>query len=195
MAKRRSPAAKLFRAEAAAIPIRPCSRRGLPCRPCRQERGALLPHRFTLTRDFGRFDFCGAFPEVALGGRYPPPFLRGARTFLAPRMARRGHPADRPFAVGPFGAPGQARWPLTVRSPMLCSSGSRLSGDRSQKKSRPCSHTRVIAPLPAPSLRRDAALRNARSDFQPPLQDLRSTSRYAGRLRPMQRRKTARRAS
>ena len=33
-----------------AIPIRSCSRRGLPCRPCRQVRGGLLPHPFTLTR-------------------------------------------------------------------------------------------------------------------------------------------------
>ena len=31
-----------------AAPIRSCSRWGLPCRPCRQGRGALLPHRFTL---------------------------------------------------------------------------------------------------------------------------------------------------
>jgi len=32
-----------------AAPIRSCSRWGLPCRPCYQERGALLPHPFTLT--------------------------------------------------------------------------------------------------------------------------------------------------
>jgi len=32
-----------------ATPIRSCSRWGLPCRPCCQGRGALLPHRFTLT--------------------------------------------------------------------------------------------------------------------------------------------------
>jgi len=31
-----------------AAPIRSCSRWGLPCRPCHQGRGALLPHRFTL---------------------------------------------------------------------------------------------------------------------------------------------------
>jgi len=30
----------------------------------------------------GRFAFCGAIPGVAPGGRYPPPFHRGARTFL-----------------------------------------------------------------------------------------------------------------
>ena len=34
----------------AAAPIRSCSRWGLPCRPCCQGRGALLPHRFALPR-------------------------------------------------------------------------------------------------------------------------------------------------
>ena len=32
------------------VPIRSCSRWGLPCHPCHQGRGALLPHPFTLTR-------------------------------------------------------------------------------------------------------------------------------------------------
>ena len=32
-----------------AFPIRSCSRWGLPCHPRRRERGALLPHPFTLT--------------------------------------------------------------------------------------------------------------------------------------------------
>ncbi len=31
------------------VPIRSCSWRGLPCRPCHQVRGGLLPHPFTLT--------------------------------------------------------------------------------------------------------------------------------------------------
>ncbi len=38
-----------------AIPIRSCSRWGLPCRPRCRRRGALLPHRFTLA--------CSATPE------------------------------------------------------------------------------------------------------------------------------------
>ncbi len=38
---------------APAAPIRSCSRWGLPCRPCYQGRGALLPHRFALA-DGGR---------------------------------------------------------------------------------------------------------------------------------------------
>src|SRR6266852_8393686 len=36
-------------AACAAPPARSCSRRGLPCDPCRQGPGALLPHPFTLT--------------------------------------------------------------------------------------------------------------------------------------------------
>ena len=72
------------------VPIRSCSWRGLPCRPCYQRRGGLLPHPFTLSPDRGPrwFAFCGAIPGLAPGGRYPPPCRRGARTFLdaeAPR--------------------------------------------------------------------------------------------------------------
>jgi len=60
----------------AVIPIRSCSRWGLPCQRCRQRRGGLLPHPFTLTLASsqsepwpGRFAFCGTFPEVTLAGR------------------------------------------------------------------------------------------------------------------------------
>ena len=67
------------------IPIRFCSRWGLPCRPCRHGRGGLLPHPFTLTSRGRRFAFCGTFPGVAPAGRYPAPCFRGARTFLTLR--------------------------------------------------------------------------------------------------------------
>ncbi len=79
------------------IPIRFCSRWGLPCHPCRHARGGLLPHPFTLTCQGRRYSLCGTFPGVAPAGRYPAPFFRGARTFLPPQ----------PF--GPSGArlPGQ----------------------------------------------------------------------------------------
>ena len=90
------------------IPIRRCSRWGLPCQVCYQPRGGLLPHRFTLTREirrsepFGRFVFCGAFRRVAPPGRYPAPSLHGVRTFLGHpairangAMGTRGHPAIR----------------------------------------------------------------------------------------------------
>ena len=58
-----------------AAPTRSCSRWGLPCRPRRRERGALLPHPFTLTwgpypkAGDRRFAFCGTFPGVAPAGR------------------------------------------------------------------------------------------------------------------------------
>jgi hypothetical protein len=79
------------------IPIRSCSRWGLPCHPCCHARGGLLPHPFTLTCRGRRYSLCGTFPGVAPAGRYPAPFFRGARTFLPPQ----------PF--GPSGArlPGQ----------------------------------------------------------------------------------------
>ncbi|MDB5526404.1 MAG: hypothetical protein JWM58_4167 [Rhizobium sp.] len=76
---------RVWRLRARAVPIRSCSRRGLPCRLCCQIRGELLPHLFTLTRQAGRFVFCGTFPRVAPAGRYPAPCFRGARTFLTLR--------------------------------------------------------------------------------------------------------------
>ena len=61
----------------------------------------------------GRFAFCGTFPEVALAGRYPAPYLRGARTFLPgglSAVARSGHPANWPPGMaGLGGRPGQGR--------------------------------------------------------------------------------------
>ena len=56
------------------IPIRFCSRWGLPCRFRCRSRGGLLPHPFTLTaHEARRFAFCGTFPGVAPAGRYPAP--------------------------------------------------------------------------------------------------------------------------
>jgi hypothetical protein len=40
-----------------------------------------------------RCTFCGTFPGVAPAGRYPAPYLRGARTFLSPAQPESGHPA------------------------------------------------------------------------------------------------------
>ncbi len=98
------------------IPIRSCSRRGLPCRRCHHRRGGLLPHPFTLAlrrslRSFeGRFAFCGAIPEVTPGGRYPPPCRCGARTFLD-AVKRRDRPAV--WSEGTSGPRGRRRQPAT----------------------------------------------------------------------------------
>ena len=54
-----------------------------PFRPC---------PRAAVRRLRGRCDFCGTFPEVALAGRYPAPYSRGARTFLC-RFRVSGRPA------------------------------------------------------------------------------------------------------
>jgi len=57
---------------------------------------SLLRTRCALTAPFHpyrgeprRFPFCGAVPEITLAGRYPAPYLRGARTFLHPRPKTR----------------------------------------------------------------------------------------------------------
>ena len=56
----------------ACFPIWPCSERGLPCHPCYQERGALLPHPFTLTSD-GMSRPLGGLLSVALSVDLRPP--------------------------------------------------------------------------------------------------------------------------
>src|ERR1700749_4212334 len=77
---------RLRRTARVAVPIRSCSRWGLPCRFRCRSRGALLPHLFTLTflpfRARERFVLCGISPGVAPAGRYPAPHVDGARTFL-----------------------------------------------------------------------------------------------------------------
>ena len=89
-----------------AAPTWSCSRWGFPCRRRCRRRGALLPHRFTLTarrtcRSGRRCTFCGTVPGVAPAGRYPAPHLRGARTFLSPHN-RGERPSDR-LASGDLG--------------------------------------------------------------------------------------------
>ncbi len=90
----RRPGNRLKTLPPSVIPIRFCSRWGLPCRD------VLPPARCALTAPFhpypepegsGRFAFCGAFPEVTLAGRYPAPCFHGARTFLCQSS---GRPAD-----------------------------------------------------------------------------------------------------
>src|SRR3954452_8713017 len=86
----------LSRTARGAVPIRSCSRWGLPCRFRCRTRGALLPHLFTLASpkpvkgEGGRFVLCGTFPgrvvrlrEEHSAGCYPAPHVDGARTFLS----------------------------------------------------------------------------------------------------------------
>jgi len=101
-------ALSLSRTDRVAIPIRSCSRWGLPCRFRCRTRGALLPHLFTLTasRRKKRFVLCGTFPGVAPAGSYPAPYVDGARTFLSLAGAA-ARPTD-PERHAVYGRSGQA---------------------------------------------------------------------------------------
>ena len=73
------------------VPIRSCSRWGLPCRRRCRQRGALLPHLFTLAAVGSnaprRSVLCGTFPRLAPAGCYPAPLVHGARTFLPDNLS------------------------------------------------------------------------------------------------------------
>src|SRR5207237_8295826 len=93
---------------ARAVPIRSCSRWGLPCRRRCRRRGALLPHRFTLaaaiTQRTAAVCFLWHFPwnliaacaATGPAGRYPAPYVHGARTFLPGALSVRAGPPARP---------------------------------------------------------------------------------------------------
>jgi len=86
-----------------------------PFHPCR-------PPAANRTGTGRRYIFCGTFPGVAPAGRYPAPYLRGARTFLPlPRRSGLGRerPSDR-LAWDHMGragaavyAPGSKRVPIS----------------------------------------------------------------------------------
>ena len=113
-------ALSLSRTARVAIPIRSCSRWGLPCRFRCRSRGALLPHLFTLTplrsfRSFaGRFVLCGTFPGVAPAGCYPAPYVDGARTFLSQGLSTRVGAAVRPTDAQGMEFMGAFVKPLTI---------------------------------------------------------------------------------
>src|ERR1700736_4018482 len=99
----------LQRTTRVAVPIRSCSRCGLPCRFRCRIRGALLPHLFTLTapslEGWGkRFVLCGTVPGVAPAGRYPAPYVDGARTFLSRSLSTVAGAAVRPTDAPVMGA-------------------------------------------------------------------------------------------
>ena len=88
-------------------PVWPCSRWGLPCHPCYQRRGALLPHPFTLAcarlaARHRRSALCGTFPGVTPAGCYPAPSIRGARTFLPAALSGQSAAAVRSSGPPPI---------------------------------------------------------------------------------------------
>ena len=70
-----------------AVPIRSCSRWGLPCRPCCQGRGALLPHRFALARGLPCGACAGGVFSVALSLGSPPPAVSRHRIPVEPGLS------------------------------------------------------------------------------------------------------------
>lgn len=81
----------------------------------------------------GRFIFCGTFPRVTPAGRYPAPFLRGARTFLPRRLSTcdgSGRPADWRALPGRGGRRSQAVR-IAPRLPPCAASGEEASAPSS----------------------------------------------------------------
>ncbi len=106
-----------------AAPIRSCSRWGLPCRPRYRERGALLPHPFTLTR--GPMGRAGGLLSVALSLGSPPPGVTRHRVSVEPGLSspRRvaplpggGHPAVWHPKNGDFRRSSQPSWAISQPS-------------------------------------------------------------------------------
>src|SRR5690606_30681243 len=72
------------------VPIRFCSRWGLPCRSCCQSRGGLLPHPFTLTTKAGFLAEAGSrggLLSVALSLGSPPPAINRHRVSMEPGLS------------------------------------------------------------------------------------------------------------
>ena len=74
-----------------AVPIRSCSRRGLPCPPRRRDGGALLPHLFTLTPQIRGGSF-----SVALSLRSPWPDAIRRLVFTEPGLSSASQSPTRP---------------------------------------------------------------------------------------------------
>src|SRR5450631_4483950 len=70
-----------------AVPIRSCSRCGLPCRFRRRTRGALLPHLFTLTAPKPLRAKAGGSFSVALSLGLPPPDVIRHRMSMEPGLS------------------------------------------------------------------------------------------------------------
>ena len=96
-----------------AVPIRSCSRRGLPCLQCYQCSGALLPHLFTLTPQAGRYILCGAIPQTARHRAIRPGVTR-RRVSMEPGLSsvsfRPTRPSDRLAGVMCVVGAGRSRF-------------------------------------------------------------------------------------
>src|ERR1700692_2411223 len=92
-----------------AVPIRSCSRWGLPCRRRYRRRGALLPHRFTLTAVVYATRRGGLFSVALSLGSHPPDVIRH-RLSTEPGLSSPAPPAPPPQAgEGRIGAGAAVR--------------------------------------------------------------------------------------
>ena len=82
-----------------AIPIRFCSRWGLPCHGRYRPRGALLPHPFTLTDPTALIRGNGGLLSVALSLGSPPPGVTRHRVYVEPGLS--SPKPDKPIAERP----------------------------------------------------------------------------------------------
>ena len=132
----------------AAVPIRSCSRWGLPCRPCCQGRGALLPHRFALARGapYGMprgaaWGPCaGGLFSVALSLGSPPPAVGRHRIPVEPGLSSA---APESSTGGDSGRPAVWHTERCAGGGGASSGGSR---QRQQRKRRVCLAATVAAP-------------------------------------------------
>ena len=91
-----------------AAPTWSCSRWGFPCRRRHRQRGALLPHRFTLAARSVFPRQAGGVLSVALSLGSPPPGVTRHRTSVEPGLSsprQRRRAAIRPSGTTGFGYP------------------------------------------------------------------------------------------
>jgi hypothetical protein len=98
------------------LSIRSFSGWGLPCRPCHQDRGALLPHRFTLAARARRSGVGGLF-SVALSLASRPVAVSNHPDPRSPDFPPPGSPRERP--PGPLTPPESIARPGPPCPPVL----------------------------------------------------------------------------
>jgi hypothetical protein len=109
-----------LRADARAVPIRFCSRWGLPCRFRCRKRGALLPHRFTLTSSLagrgGLFSVALSLRSGRACARFPPPDVIRHRMSMEPGLSSQGYLSALPqAAVQPTDAVGLSAFGALIK--------------------------------------------------------------------------------
>ena len=135
-----------LRADARAVPIRFCSRWGLPCRFRCRKRGALLPHRFTLTSSLaGRGGLFSVALSLRFGracARFPSPDVIRHRMSMEPGLSSRGHLSALPqAAVQPTDGVGLSAFGALIKQPWtmpltVCAASRRWNGPRCHRRAR-----------------------------------------------------------